>query len=157
MRLNETYSVPDHIVQDMTRYDPYLRLRWGRAQGRVRLERKIDREKPMDPRNFRFDPDGYDMARQGYTLVGTFEPQEFAYQMLVRELWKKDLQRRGWRVVADETEAEENRAREKEELDRKDEFMAIGREAWRHMNTVKTVPEGAGHRAYLGNGQGSVL
>ena len=158
MHLGESYSVPNHVVQAIRQYDPLVRLRWGRAKRRVRLERKIDRARPADPAYFSQDPDGYDMAREGYTLISSFEPDETAYRLIVQRLWEADIRRRGgWRKVADEMDEADIAARRKADTAVSDENHARAVDLWNHMNTVKVAPEGAGHRPYLGNGRGAAL
>ena len=39
MKLNEAYSIPDHVWQDIQRYDRRIELRWNGRTGRVQVER----------------------------------------------------------------------------------------------------------------------
>src|SRR3972149_2676711 len=73
--------------------------RGGRASHRMRLERQVARG--MDPEGFRHDPDGFDMARQGYVLVTTFPPCEEAWARLQAYLWYGDVWRRGGAKAVD--------------------------------------------------------
>ena len=117
MKLNESYSIPERFVQDLRDYDSDLRYRWGRAEGLVRVERRVRRERfdhvpPMteDPKLF----DDYEMMRQGYTLVLKFPPLESAWPCVVFTLAQTDLQRLGgarevWTKLEDEEQYEKAR------------------------------------------------
>src|SRR3990170_1911820 len=143
MRVNECYSVPDHVVAAVRRYDPALRLRWGRASHRMRLERQVARG--MDPEGFRHDPDGFDMARQGYVLVTTFPPCEEAWARLQAYLWYGDVWRRGGAKAVDvELRAAEARDEARLAAAGSDENEGLAREMYRYLRAPRTLPEGAG-------------
>lgn len=150
MKLNESYSIPDRFVQDLADYDSDLRYRWGRAEGLVRVERRVRRERfdhvpPMtdDPKLY----DDYEMLRQGYTLVLKFPPLESAWPCVVFTLAQTDLQRLGGaRQLADDLEAQEQYEKARRTWNRRDDFRVMGRDLFRCMNTARTSPEGAGWR-----------
>ena len=148
--LNEGYSIPDRFVQELHEYDSDLRYRWGRAEGLVRVERRVRRERldyvpPIsdDPRMF----DDYEMIREGYVLVLKFPPLESAWPLVVFTLAQTDLQRLGGaRQLADDLEAQEQYEKARRQWNRRDDFRAMGREMYRDLNTIRTSPEGAGWR-----------
>ena len=151
MRLNESYSIPDRFVQDLKDYDSDLRYRWGRAEGLVRVERRIRRQRvdyvpPIitdDPRIF----DDSEMFSDGYVLVLKFPPLESAWPCVVFTLAQTDLQRLGGaRQLADDLEAREQYEKARRQVNRRDDFRVMGRDLYRRMNTVRTSPEGAGWR-----------
>ena len=151
MRLNEGYSVPNHILKDLNDYDTDLRIRWGRAEGLVRVERRVRRARldyvpPVDtgdPRMF----DDAQMIREGYVLVLKFPPFEHNWSLLLYTLAQTDLQRLGGaRQVADDLEAEELRAKARRQVNRRDDFREMGIDLYRFMNRPHSTPEGAGFR-----------
>ena len=150
MIFNESYSIPDRFVQDLYDYDSDLRYRWGRAEGLVRVERRVRRERfdhvpPMtdDPKLY----DDYEMLRQGYTLVLKFPPLESAWPCVVFTLAQTDLQRLGGaRQLADDLEAQEQYEKARRTWNRRDDFRVMGRDLYKVLNTVRTSPEGAGWR-----------
>jgi hypothetical protein len=157
MILGEGYSIPDHIVEAIQAYDPELRIRWGEEKKLVRLERKVTRGAPMDPRWFKHWDD-FNGCRDGYILVMEFAPTVENYNKVVYTLKMNDLWAFGSpNQYADELDQQyidrETRRRQatKELMD--DMF----RDLWRHLNTVYTVPEGAGYKRYLGTGRGERL
>ena len=150
MRLNESYSIPERFVEDLRAYDSDLRYRWGRAEGLVRVERRVRRERfdhvpPMtsDPKLF----DDYEMLRQGYTLVLKFPPLESAWPCVVFTLAQTDLQRLGGAErLDDDLNAQEQYEKARRAWNRRDDFRVMGRDLYKAMNTIRTSPEGAGWR-----------
>jgi len=156
MRLNETYQFSPAVLRALHHYDSALRVRWGRQERCVRVERRVRRGRDVNPATCRAHFDDYEAARDGYACVYKLHPgQEHA---LLARLVADDLWRRGGagRVADDMDRAtldREARAR----LRLGDFTEAWARELWREINTVKTAPEGAGRRPWRGNGRGQSL
>lgn len=154
MRLNECYSVPDHVVAGLRQYDPLLRLKWGRAEGTVRLERKVTR--PLSGEVFTLASevpleayDDFESCDEGYSLITKFPPYESNWPKILYTLALTDLQRIGGaRAVSDMLEADEQYKKERRTWNRRDDFREMAVDLYKHMNRIKTVPEGAGYKPY---------
>lgn len=147
MKLNECYSVPRTIIKELQDYDPALRLRWGRAEGIVRVERKVRRKYAYVPPVENFDD--FVMIRDGYTLLFKFPPLEHLWPLVIYSVARTDLRRLGGAdALADDLEAREQYENARKAWNRRDDFRVLSRDLYRHMNTVKTCPEGATHQAY---------
>lgn len=142
MTLNECYSVPDHIIKDLHDYDPLIRLRWGRAEGLVRVERRLRRTPAYVPPVSNYDD--HCMFRDGYALVLKFPPLESNWPLVLPTLAQTDLQRLGGSHLADDLEAREAYEKARRAWNRKDDFRVLARDLYRRLNTVRTSPEGGG-------------
>ena len=150
MNLNEAYSIPERFVQDLKDYDSDLRYRWGRAEGLVRVERRVRRARlsyvpPIidDPRVF----DDYEMIREGYTLALKFPPLESNWPCVVYTLALTDIPRLGGaEKLDDDINAAEAYETERRKWNRRDDNRVLGRDLYRRLNTIRTSPEGAGWR-----------
>ena len=144
MILNECYSIPDYIVQEIKDYDAQLRIRWGHAEGLVRVERHAQRV-PAPSRGTPYDD--MTMLRDGYMLVLKFPPLEHNWPLIVFTLAQTDLQRLGGALkVDDDLNAREQYEKARRVWNRRDDFRVMGNDLYRVMNTIRVVPEGAGHR-----------
>lgn len=144
MVLNEAYSIPDRFVREIHDYDPALRIRWGHAEGRVRVERRV-RHAPAPSQATPFDD--ATALREGYMLVLKFLPYEHNWPLILFTLAQTDLQRLGGaKALAARLENQEQYEKARRQWNRRDDFRVMGRELYRIMNTIRTVPEGAGHR-----------
>lgn len=144
MRLNECYSIPDRFVKEIKEYDPALRIRWGHAEGRVRVERRV-RRAPAPSQATAFD-DAVAL-REGYMLILKFLPYEHNWPLILFTLAQTDLQRlSGALAFAERLVNQEQYEKARRQWNRRDDFRVMGRELYRIMNTIRTVPEGAGHR-----------
>lgn len=156
MRLNEAYTFPDHIVRALVAYDPLLRIRWGRQEQCVRLERKVRRGRDVDPKHCQSNVDDYEAARDGYACVYKAHPHQ-GHQLLAA-VNAGDIRRQGGaRRVAERLEAEEAAAQARARSRRVTVQDAVASDLFRHINTVRTTPEGAGWRTYRGTGRGERL
>jgi len=157
MHLNESYSIPNSIVKDMASYDPDLRLRYCRKSGMVRLERKVTRGAPLDPAWFK-QFDDYESARDGFLKIFDFLPTQENFDKILFTLYHMDMWRTGGPLaLINRLESIEAEKKENERIRRHDMFTELFKDLWRHINTVYTVPEGAGYRRYLGTGRGESL
>src|SRR3972149_1153191 len=93
MRLNETYQFSPAVLRALHHYDSALRVRWGRQERCVRVERRVRRGRDVNPATCRAHFDDYEAARDGYACVYKLHPgQEHA---LLARLVADDLWRRG--------------------------------------------------------------
>lgn len=150
MLLNECYSIPDYIIAEIKDYDPDIRLRWGKAEGLVRVERRVRRARLDYVPPITEDPRMYDdaqMIRDGYVLVLKFPPLEHNWPLVLYTLALTDIPRLGGAEnLADDLEAQELYEKARRQWNRRDDFRVMGRDLYRIMNTVRTSPEGAGWR-----------
>lgn len=155
MRLGACYSIPDHFIAELQAYDPKLRVRWGRAEGKVRVERKVRRASEptllinvnlLSPKDF----DDFEMMRDGYSLAITpFAPLAHNWPKMAYTVAVTDLQRLGGaRVVADELESREAHEKERRSFNRRSDYHEMGCDLYRHMNRIATAPEGATNKPY---------
>lgn len=159
MILNECYSIPDHFVTELKQYDPLLRVRWAAGEGVVRLERKVKQaakvqllgEGEVDEATAARLYDDVRTLEDGYALITKFPPFESNWPKILYTVATSDLQRLGGaRVVADAIENKEDFDKSRRTWNRRDDFRHMASDLYRHMNTIKTCPEGAGHKAYGG-------
>jgi hypothetical protein len=144
--LSESYSIPDRFVNELSQYDPLLRIRWGRKEGIVRVERKVARGYSLDSTSVA-DFDDALMIRDGYALVFKFPPLEHNYSLMLYTLWHGDLRRLGGaKILADDIEAREIYEKSRRAWNRRDDFRCLAGDLFRVMNTARTSPEGAGWR-----------
>jgi hypothetical protein len=145
MRLGECYSIPDRYIQELKEYDTLIRVRWGRSEGLVRVERKVSRG-PVPSQVNTFDD--FETFRDGYAVVLKFPPLESNWPLILFTLAQTDLRRLGGAIEYDRSlNDKEQYAKARRQWNRRDDFRCMGQELYRHMNVVKTVPEGAGHSA----------
>lgn len=161
MILNECYSIPDHFIKELHEYDPKIRVRWGQGERLVRLERKV---RAHMSNGFELKGDGevdeavaarlfddYQTIKDGYQLLTKFEPLETNWPKILYTLALTDMQRLGGAAaVAKALEDKEDFEKARRTWNRRDDFRHMATDLYRHMNTIKTCPEGAGHRAYGG-------
>jgi hypothetical protein len=138
MRLGECYSVPDHVVAQVRAFDPALRIKWGRAEKTVRVERKISRMKAIDP-GVPVKFDDFEMAKDGYCLVYRFLPldenwDKLLYTLRVMDIWKQG----GSSAIADLVEADEEREKAEKRRSWKSDVHQMAAEMFRHLNTPRT-------------------
>ena len=151
MRLNETYTFPDAVAQQIRRYDPLLRVRWARQEQCVRIERKVRRGRDVNPATCRALHDDYEAARDGYACVYKLHPHQ-AHQVLPA-LVAGDLQRHGGAGrVADRLDADDVARDVRLRRAAGDLTEAWARDLFRHINTPKT-----GWQPYRGTGRGQSL
>ena len=159
MRLSECYSIPDRFIRELKDYDPLLRVRWASGEKLVRLERKVsirhdvtligDAEVDEDTAARLYDD--VHTVREGYMLITKFPPGESQWPKILYTLFMSDVQRLGGAAKisqAIEDQEEFNKARRT--WNRRDDFRHMASDLFRHMNTIKTCPAGAGHKAYGG-------
>lgn len=159
MKLNECYSIPNHFVKELTDYDPLLRIRWAKGEGLVRLERKVRHahkvhlvgDGEVDEATAARLFDDVQTMNDGYALVTKFEPKASNWPKILYTIALTDLQRLGGaRKIADNMENAEEFDKARRQWNRRDDFRHMATDLYRHMNTIKTCPEGAGHKAYGG-------
>ena len=156
MRLTESYVFPDHILADILAYDSALRVAWDHAERCIRVERKLARTSDVSPRSFAKGSKDRQSAVERYALLYRLNPGQ--EHLIVPRLHADDLWRRGGgRLVATEHELAEEAQRERWKRRVSDHNKSIARETYRHLNTVYTVSEGAGHKRFLGTGRGERL
>jgi len=150
------YSIPDRYIRELHEYDPLVRIAWGRAEGLVRVERKVRRgfeyvppvpDRELDDEVIRRCFDDAQMYRTGYALVLKFPPLESNWPLVLYTLAQSDLQRLGGaQRLADDLDAREAYEKARRTWNRRDDFRVHARDLYRVMNTVRTSPEGAGWR-----------
>lgn len=146
MVLSEAHSIPDRFVKELHEYDPLLRIRWGRKEGVVRVERKVVRGLSVDPSTASEFDDG-EAIRDGYVLVFKFPPLEHNYYCILPTLEHGNIPKRGGAErVDDDLTASEQYAKERRRWNRQDDFRCMAGDLFRVMNTPRTSPEGAGWR-----------
>ena len=131
MRISEAYSIPDHLWQDIKRYDRRIEVKWdGRAQ-QVRVE------------------------RFGQHIL-SFEPRPENFYKLLHTLHAQDTWRRGGfcednsAVVAQQIEDDAAATAKRIQDYWNDRRMWEAKEAWGYMNTVRCVSEKHAHTAPAG-------
>lgn len=159
MKLGESYSIPERYTRELHDYDPRLRVRWAKGERLVRLERKVsvthdmtligDAEVDEDTARRLFDD--IRTLRDGYMLITKFPPGETQWPKILYTLFMSDLQRLGGGArIAQAIEDREDFEKARRTWNRRDDFRHMASDLFRHMNTIKTTPEGAGHKAYGG-------
>ena len=159
MKLTECYSIPDHFVTELQQYDPLLRVRWAKGEGLVRLERKVRAKThvtlvgdgEVDEATAARLYDDVQTMNDGYALITKFPPTDTNWPKILYTIALTDLQRLGGATrVADSIENREDFEKSRRQWNRRDDFRHMATDLYRHMNTIKTCPEGAGHKAYGG-------
>jgi hypothetical protein len=159
MQLGESYSIPDRYIQELHSYDPFLRIRWAKGERLVRLERKVSvkhdvtltGDAEVEDSTARRLYDDVCTVKDGYMLITKFLPGENQWPKILYTLFMSDLQRLGGAArIAQAVEDQEDFAKARRTWNRRDDFRHMASDLFRHMNTIKTVPEGAGHKAYGG-------
>lgn len=148
------YTVPQRFITELHDYDPLIRIRWGRAEGLARVERKVRHAIECAPPTpamaddiARKQFDDYCTYSEGYMLVFKFPPLERNWPLVLYTLAQRDLQRLGGaEVVANDLEAREAYEKARRTWNRRDDYRVLARDLYRVMNTVRTTPEGAGWR-----------
>lgn len=131
MKLNESYSIPDHLWREIHRYDPRIELKWDGRKGEVRVERFGNHILSFEPREENY-----------YKLLHTLRHQD---------LWTKSSGARwGCNVLADQIEADAAMTAQRMRDYWNDRREWEAKEAWGYMNTVRTVSEKHAHTAPRG-------
>lgn len=155
MKLSEQYTFPDHVLAEILAYDPALRVQWDPHERCIRVERRITRSADVSPGLFSRARDRQSAAER-WALIYLLSPGQ-EHEILPR-LHADDLWRRGGanQVMTEvEWRDAQRRAAWKQRLH--EDHASMARDAFKHVNTVRTVPEGAGHRRHLGTGRGERL
>lgn len=138
MKLNECYSVPDHVVRRMKELDPDLRLKWDQKKGEVRVERKVTRGKPLNP-DLLSNPADYQMAIDGYCLWLSFLPGDMKWDMLLYTIQCLDMWKRGgYKAIDAQLNADEQREKEEGRASWRSDVHHMSAEMFRHLNTPRT-------------------
>jgi len=131
MKLNESYSIPDHLWREIHRYDPRVELQWNGRTSKVDVSRFGQHVLSFEPR-----------AENFYKLYHTLRCQD---------IWSRaEYGRSGSQVTYDTIE--ENAAHTAQRIQAKwnDRREWEARESWGYMNTVRTVSEKRAHTAPIG-------
>lgn len=159
MKLGESYSIPDRYIQELHEYDPLLRLRWAKGEKLVRLERKVSiahdvhlvGDAEVEDSIARRLYDDVQTVKEGYMLITKFPPGENQWPKILYTLFMSDVQRLGGaEKIAQAVEDREDYEKARRTWNRRDDFRHMASDLFRHMNTIKTCPAGAGHKAYGG-------
>lgn len=138
MVLNECYSVPTHIVNEIKNLDPDLRLAWDKVKREVRVERKVTRGKPLDA-SLLLNPVEQQMAKDGYCLWLSFTPSPEKWDMLLYTIKCLDMWKRGGAEAIDmQLNADEEREKEQGRRSWRSDVHHMSAEMFRHLNTPRT-------------------
>lgn len=162
-------EVPKTFLEDLRRYDPALRCRWSDVRQAFLIERKVSRGKGFPPPAMidTADPecrittqeaeqynreawDDWVAANDGYTNVMQVE-RECLDNRVLFTLWQGDIWRQGGAdVVNERIDRVQAEIRRESRADFNDRNREIGKDCWRYVNTVRTVPERFAHTAPVG-------
>ena len=134
---------PQDLERELRARDPHLRLRRARAEDHYRIERKVRVGSAgwIDPSRFT-NWDDYETARSGHCLIMKVRPNELDSRIFYT-LWEGDIQRQGGaEKVYQKIMATYQERLEKSRNEWNDYVETCARDAFRYINTVRTVPEG---------------
>jgi len=140
------FDPPKWFMEELLSYDNLLRVRWGRAENRWRIERRITHGRPLNPTYFACHDD-YECAKEGYCLVLLLHPWELDRRVF-HTLWACDVQRwGGGDKLADHLDNAYDERLEKSRAKWLDAVEWEANERQRYQNTVRTVDENKAHTA----------
>jgi hypothetical protein len=136
--LNECYSVPRHIIEQIHGLYSDLRLTWDEVTQKVRAERRMTHARYLDPRVFK-KPATFRMARDGFGFWLDFPPLEENYHKLLYTIGFMDTWKRGGaKEIARQLEADEEREKNEKRRSWKSDIHMMAVESFREMNTPRT-------------------
>lgn len=100
--------IPKNLSAELAQYDPLVRIRWATQENCWRVERKIRRGQPIEPR-LRRRWDDWQCFREGYVLVFRVPPECGLDRRVLLSLQIGDIQRLGARAYADELDKQDAR------------------------------------------------
>lgn len=155
MKLTEQYSFPDHILAEILAYDAALRVRWDPQERCIRVERRITRSADVSPGLFSRARDRQSAVERWAPiyLLNPGQEHEILPRLHADDLWRRG----GAQQVMTEMEWQEAQRRAAWKQRLHEDHAAMARDAYKHINRVFTVPEGAGHKRFLGTGRGERL
>lgn len=123
------YDIPRYAREkdaEIKRYDRFLRIRWSLdVPGAFIVERKT---RYLTDHPFRRGTDKQVQLKDEYRTILRLWPNQL--KDLMGFLKRADIQRTGAKQLANELDAMDDRDREREERARRDEFEALGSEAF---------------------------
>ena len=138
------HSAPRSFVRLLKEFDPQLRIRFSDSENRYRIERRVERPRP--PQYVR-NPEDRKAAIEGYECVLRCKANQLDGRVFYT-LWHDDI----WRIGgADKYMDQLAREDADREMKRRERFLDLvegkAREAYRYMNSVRTLPESKAHTA----------